>query len=373
MKDATPDNPLFHLLESVVDSLPLALFCKDYAHSQGQFVLWNRGAEETWGFARKDVVGKSDYDLFNEEMAKHFYKKDKETLDSMKLVFIEQEPVESKSGKTILVRTWKVPVNDLDGKPRYLLGISQDITRLVRIEKELEEQRQTAMVSAKLATLGEMASGIAHEINNPMAIISGLSSVLLKKIDSGSYDLQECKDSIQKMKDTSTRVSKIVNGLKTYSQDSEQLILKNESSRNLLEETLSFCKAKIENEGIQLQIDEFEDQTINVMGVQISQVFLNLLNNARDIAVASQDKWIKISSETTADSYIVSITDPGKGIEKEVVDKMFNPFYSTKVPGKGTGLGLGISKKIIESHGGKLTYTLKNGFTTFEIVLPLSR
>lgn len=125
-----------NFLTILLDSLPLALFAKDYLLGEGQFVAWNTCAEKLWGLSRGEVIGKTDRDFFPAEQAEFFLAKDLQTLKSMKPVFIDEEPVDSPSVGRRLVRTWKVPVRDTHGNPRTLLGISQDITQL----KELEDQ-----------------------------------------------------------------------------------------------------------------------------------------------------------------------------------------------------------------------------------------
>lgn len=129
-------------LRSIIDGLPFALFCKDYTTDIGRFTAWNRRAELLWGLSYSSVIGKSDYDFFPKEQADFFKGKDLETLQSGKMVFIKEEQVDSPTLGATYVRTWKVPVVEEHGGVRFLLGISQDIADIKKIEDELGNLRE---------------------------------------------------------------------------------------------------------------------------------------------------------------------------------------------------------------------------------------
>lgn len=146
-----------------------------------------------------------------------------------------------------------------------------------------------------------------------------------------------------------------------------------ESSVNaIIEETLSLCREKFYNHGIQITVNIELELTymVECRSVEISQVFLNLLNNSHDAILDLNEKWIKIDVKDSGEYVEVSITDSGSGIPKEIQDKMMQPFFTTKEVGKGTGLGLSISRGIIDSHQGKMYIDPNNKNTCFIIKLP---
>ena len=136
----SPDEGRGAFLQAIVDALPLAVFAKDYATGVGVFVAWNKRAEELWGLASADVLGRSDFDFFPAEQAEFFLAKDRETLDSGQLVYIAQEPVDSPTVGRRFVRTWKVPLTF--GARPYLLGLSLDITEQLGTDRALAESRE---------------------------------------------------------------------------------------------------------------------------------------------------------------------------------------------------------------------------------------
>ena len=119
-----------NFLKAIVDGLPFAVFCKDYASGIGQFILWNQRAENLWGFKYDDVFKKTDFDLFPNDQAEGFRQKDLETLHSGSVTYTSEELVSKDGRSEKWFRTWKVPLLDDDGNPRYLVGVSQDISEM---------------------------------------------------------------------------------------------------------------------------------------------------------------------------------------------------------------------------------------------------
>lgn len=197
-----------HFLRSLVDGLPFALFCKDYLKGQGQIVLWNRQAATLWGLEESDVLGKTDYDLFPKEQADFFRQKDLETLANGVTVFIKEEEVSSLKGAKTCVRTWKITLNE-DSKPRYLIGISQNIADLKNLEDEIFVQGQKIAYADHLAKRTEIARQVAHDVNNPLAIVLGRANQIKRMLSNPSNTediLQLVEASITLIKDSGQRV-----------------------------------------------------------------------------------------------------------------------------------------------------------------------
>lgn len=235
---------------------------------------------------------------------------------------------------------------------------------LAETTKKMEEQRLQLVNSSKMASLGEMAGGMAHEINNPLQIISGNVEIL--EMDSGNTE------ALESIKDTVVRVSKIVEGLRIFSRDGEKISYEPTLLTDVISETLSLCNEKFNKHGIKLNVDVHSDVYIHCNHIEISRVFLNLLNNAFDAIEEESNgkREVNISTVIDGDFVTVIFQDSGKKISEEAKEKMFQPFFTTKAIGKGTGLGLSISRGVIENHGGSISLDLNP--KSFKIVLPLN-
>lgn len=365
------DSQSAKFLLSLIDHLPLALFCKDYENEVGQFIAWNKRAEILWGLKKEEVIGKSDYDFFPKDQADYFKEIDHQTLRAKITHHIAEEAVDSPTVGRRFVQTWKMPILDDRGRARFLLGVSEDITEKVNLKSELEQQRLKTLNSAKMASLGEMAGGIAHEINNPLTIIQGHINLIERMVISPPVEPKKLLSQTEKINRTIFRIKSIIDGLRLFSRDGSNDSFDLISTQNLIEDSLIFCKERFKRSNISLDYkNQNPDANIECRRVQISQVIVNLLNNARKVAEQSQAKWITLSVEDLGSFIKISVIDPGLGISKEVKEKLFTPFFTTKPVGQGTGLGLSISKGIIEVHGGKIYLDEAQKNTTFVVELP---
>ncbi len=353
-----------------LDMIPGAVFCKDYEKLRGEFVYWNKGAEKLWGMTSDDILGKTDFDLFPEKEARFFQDKDIETIRSGKKIEIEEEPVTSPTLGLRIVKTQKVPI--LIGEKRYLLGISHDISEKKILEEKLEQERSISMQAAKLASLGQMAAGIAHEINNPLSIIQGYNIQLQKNlIPEAQAKLIEYS---KKMDHAIQRISKIIRSMKNMSRDSINDPYENTKISAIVDEVCSFIKPKLTEKSIELKIVNLSkgDFEINCRQFQIVQVLLNLLNNAIRAATDLNSNWIKLVLESDASHGLIRIVDPGRGISDKIQERIFEPFFTTSEIGKGTGLGLSISQNIVNAHNGRLFYKFDGTNTNFVLQFPLA-
>jgi two-component system, LuxR family, sensor histidine kinase DctS len=357
------------LLSGVVEWLPVALFCKDYSSGIGKFVLWNHAAEKLWGLKSEEAIGKSDYDFFPKDQADIFRNRDLATINKGELLFTQQEIVDSPAGRRI-VDTWKVPVRTTSDKPPLLLGISLDTTERSELEKQLEWEHAKRIESSRLASLGEMAAGIAHEINNPLAIIHAISSRMKQKVQSADFEPNSWNRDLGMLTTTVERIVRIIRGLKTIAHSSPSEPFTEVSVKSLVDDTLEFCRERFRLSNVGIRIVDSQDIKIHCRPSQISQVLINLLNNAYDAVAALENPWVEIKYEQRVDEIEISVTDSGDGIPPEVSGKIMEPFFTTKGVGQGTGLGLSISKDIVEAHGGRLALDLTCKHTKFSMFLP---
>lgn len=255
-------------------------------------------------------------------------------------------------------------------------ALSALIIELVRLVNQTlareSETKAQLFHSSKLSALGEMAAGVAHEINNPLAIINISMRVMSKMAKKGQINIEDLNETIKDVEDTVKRVTSIVSGLRNLSRNSSEEDFVSCNVVECIDDVLSVSveKFRVQEIDIEVNVDEkVKELQINCLRVQLSQVFLNLLNNAYDAVEPLKEKWIKISVLESGSKVVFRIEDSGKGIPDSVAQKIFNPFYTTKDIGKGTGLGLSLSSSIVAKHGGVLKLDRSNPHTCFTFEL----
>lgn len=235
----------------------------------------------------------------------------------------------------------------------------------------LERERVKSMHAAKMASLGEMASGIAHEVNNPLSIINGRVTKVERLLTQNPPDIDQAKSLVLGIESIVFRIAKIIRGLRTFSREASRDPYEHKNIFEIIEDAAELCREKFRHHGVRLVLpDSSKPILIECQPVQISQVLINLLNNSYDAVLKQTDKWVEIEIEETSTSISIRVTDSGPGIPLEIQDRIMDPFFTTKEVGKGTGLGLSLSKGIIESHDGDFFLDTSNSETTFVIELP---
>lgn len=262
-----------------------------------------------------------------------------------------------------------------DGKT-ILQACVRDISERKQAEEILVSQREKLVASAKMSSLGEMAGGIAHEINNPLTIIIGKTALLKRRLenDGTPFTTNAIADELNSIQNTAKRIGSIIKGLRSFSRNAENDLMEKIQVKNLIDETLEFAKERFKFHDIELRVkaDSADQICITGRAAQLLQVLVNLLNNAYDAVENLSEKWVELKVERSDDYCRISVTDSGDGIDPDLIDKIMMPFFTTKEVGKGTGLGLSISRGIIEDHHGKLYYDTKNAHTSFVIELPIN-
>ncbi len=363
------DQRLSHLLTNVLDNLPHGVFAKDLKNGS-KYVIWNKGMENLFKIQARDVLGKDDSFLFDAKVMKRIERLDQIVLDGKSLLDLAEEEINSK-----LVRfpahSMRVPVLDTHGEPQLILGILEDISEMKKREAQIRDQQTQLLHASRMSTLGEMSGGVAHEINNPLTIIMGFTRKIEMALASEPLDVNDIKRSTEKITGMTERIAKIVRGLKTFAREASHDPFTPVSVRAVVDDSLDLCKERLVNAGIELMVDEIpHDITADCRSIQISQVLVNLLNNAHDAIQDKPLKWIKISAREYSGSVEISVTDSGAGIPPEIAEKILQPFFTTKGVGVGTGLGLSISKGIMESHKGRLYYDPGSTHTRFVVTFP---
>lgn len=240
-------------------------------------------------------------------------------------------------------------------------------------EQELIQSQARVHHANKMASLGEMAAGMAHEINSPIQTINLIAQrvqLQLKK----NIPPEDIHESMNKISASVKKVTEIIDSLRKVSRDSTDENVVCVSLNELLRDAKNMTVERFKVNDVKFNIkyhEISENMTIQCQRLQISQILINLLNNAYDAVMNQKDKWIRIDIRQKLDNILISVCDNGKGIPDEISDKLFEPMFTTKDVGKGTGLGLSISREIASNHKGKLYLEKDAKNTCFVLELPI--
>lgn len=285
----------------------------------------------------------------------------KERLQGIKVIFL------TKQNERI---STLVSGNTLKDAEERVQGIVLSATDM---REQLKLQAQ-ATQNEKLASIGELAAGVGHEINNPLAIATGNLSKAIKELKKPEMNRALLQKTFERQEESLERIRVIVDSLRTYARmDTEQF--GSLDIHELINKTVGLVATIYEREGIQVKT-EFQAKQYTILGNtgKFQQVLMNLISNAKDATEGRENREIIIRTENDQYELAVSISDLGSGISDEIKEKIFDNFFTTKEVGKGTGMGLGISKKIIEEMEGGLEVDSKVGVgTTFTINFPLTQ
>ncbi len=247
---------------------------------------------------------------------------------------------------------------------------SSNIARLAA-ENTLETERARNIQTAKLSSLGEMAGGVAHEINNPLAIIRGTAELHLRRIQMDKATNESLKEAFEKILSTIDRMAKIVKALRTFARDGQNDSFETTPVKQIVDDVMAFSAERLKANEVHLRLKLEPNLSFDCQLIQIEQVVLNLLNNAFDAVLDYPEKWVEIEAYRKNDDAYIHVTDSGKGIPDEVVQKLMSPFFTTKEVGKGTGLGLSVSSGIAKMHNGSLYYDKDCKNTRFTLKIPI--
>jgi len=245
----------------------------------------------------------------------------------------------------------------------YIWSLIEDLTAQRALETRLEEEQIKAIHTSKLATMGEMAAGFAHEINNPLGIIDAYAYTLAGAVQDN--DAAHVEEALTAIRSATARAGAIVHGLRRFARERDDET--DVPVSGFVEDALTLCRARIRTHDVALETDVQTTATVRGHAIELAQVLVNLLNNACDAVRDMPDGWIQLTARDRGDVVEIRVTDSGPGIPDDV--DVFRAFFTTKPVGGGTGLGLSISRAIVERHRGQLTLE-RRAPTTFLVELP---
>ena len=356
-------------LNNLLDTLHMSIFMKDingiYLFVNEQFLI------DCQKISKEEVIGKTDFDIYNHKEAQYYRNNDNEIIKT-KTAKINHEETQLRQNniqKTRLIS--KIPLID----KKYdtvigILGIYEDITDKKAKEEELKEKEKYLLQQSRLAQMGEMISMIAHQWRQPLTSISTTTSTLIIKSTMNKYNK---KLFISKFED----INRYTQYLSSTIDDFRNFFKKNKEKTDIVVETiikdcLGIIGSSLGNNNINVITNYRSHKILHTYPNEIRQVILNILKNAEDILVEKDivDKWITIDTYNDENQCIIEINDNGEGIDQKIIDKIFEPYFSTKHNKNGTGLGLYMSKTIIEDNcGGKLFVSNNKFGAVFKVVI----
>ena len=345
--------------ENVIESITVGVCVVD---ADGFVKTWNSAMSSLYGMSSAEVSDRSINKVFPGNFVRVLENlrggKDWAVAAQSRL---QKTHLQCADGKTCMLSVIVAPFISTSNMMTGALLIFEDITRKIQLENQL-------LQAEKLSSIGLFAAGIAHEVNTPLAGISSYAQILLKEAREDAPN----REILRKIEAQSFRASEIINNLLNFARVSESDV-KSVKLNSLMNETFSLLEHsfKAANIDVDIELDASLPATIG-NGSRLQQVFMNLFVNARD----AMPEGGRLSVRTAArnSQLVVEIRDTGEGISPEAIQQIYDPFFTTKPVGKGTGLGLAVSYGIVQEHSGRIAVDSRPGEgTTFTIHLPLKR
>lgn len=324
------------------------------------------------GYTKEELIGNTHRIINSGYHGRHFFKEMWGTI-SKGIVWRGEVCNRAKTGHLYWVDTTIVPITDEDDCLSQYIAIRYDITSRKQAEASLEDERLRLIESEKMASIGVLSAGIAHELGNPLGAIRGRLEMLETTLNQPDFQTDFALLSVKKMIQSVDRMSKIIRGLKSSSRDGSRDEMQNYNLSQLVGDILELSVQKCAKSAVKVETRGFESP-IQMVGreTEIGQVIVNLFNNAFDAVKDRESSWIRVETEIEDESVYLHVVDSGSGVDPEILPKIFDPFYTTKEVGQGTGLGLSICRSFAEGHGGRLFYNQNKPHSCFTLQLPMS-
>jgi PAS domain S-box-containing protein len=351
------------MLGSIFDNIPAELYLREL---DGSFVMMNRWGANFYGKSPQEMIGQlaSAYDRDDEiELARSAQA---QLLETGKPV--TQQYHYEVDGREVIVLNTMFPVKDAAGRIVRIGGVTTDVTELHDARNKLGRAQESLHQSEKLAALGQLLAGVAHELNNPLAVVLGRAAILQEKLADTTHAA-----SLQKLREAANRCARIV---KTFLAMARQTGPRRERVRinDLIEAALEMTTYGLRTSDVTWHAAVLDtDHQIEVDQDQIVQVLINLILNAQHALEGCAGARLHIGATLSADLCWVDIviSDNGPGVSDTIAGRIFDPFFTTKAVGQGTGLGLSVCKSMVEAHGGHLVLEkTPGGGATFRVTLP---
>jgi two-component system sensor histidine kinase TtrS len=366
---------LEHQHELILDSVADGIYGVDL---NGNSTFFNQAAERITGWLAEEVIGKNQHHLLHHTHADGSPHRAEDcpvyhTFRDSKARYISDDLFWRKDGSSFPVEYSSTPIRDEKGSTLGSVVVFRDITESKRAEEDARQHQVELARVARLSTLGEMASGIAHEINQPLTAISTNAQAGIRLLDSSSPDINLCLDVMERVVDQADRASEIIRQLRRFVQK-EPLERSLVDVNSLVSAVVLLVGPELRKACVKLTLDlDPSLSKVSLQPIQIEQVVLNLTRNAIEALteVPKERRSLTLRTQSESASEVrVSVLDTGPGLRQEVKQNLFDPFVTSK--SHGLGLGLSISSGIVEAHGGKISVTTpEGGGAVFSFTLPV--
>ena len=333
------------LLETIIENAPISVFWKDL---NGAYIGANSKFLELINLQnRKDLIGKKDSDL-NFPEKEEFVNDDKLIIETKKAKLNYIEKVTVKNNIVKIVNTSKVPLLNFEGNVIGILAITQDITEHTENLNLLKEQEQLLIQQSRLASMGEMIANIAHQWRQPLSIISTSATGIKIQKEMGILDDDSEIKSLDCINENAQYLSNTIEDFRDFFKKSKTKSFINLDK--LLEKTLKLILTRLKNKEITIVKNNL-DIEFETYEREMIQVFINIINNSIDaLENKDYDKFIFFETQKFEDKIIIKIKDNAGGIEENILDRIFEPYFTTKESKQGTGIGLYMCNEIIVKH-----------------------
>jgi two-component system NtrC family sensor kinase len=347
---ATELEQLKDYSENIIESLTVGVAVLD---QRGRVTGWNRVLEDSLGKSREEVINRGLIDVLGKKNYNAIFPPD--TQEDLRLM--SEIAIDMDGGSKRIFDISKTPLLDNRGNPYGTIIVFEDITEKISLQQQL-------LTSEKLASIGLLSAGVAHEINTPLTGISSYVQMLQKKLaDNPNVPL------LEKIEVQTDRVGRIVKNLLNFARSPGEASFYQVDLRESLNEIIALIDYKLKNMNIALDFNLPPVNRIYAQGERLQQVFINIILNAID--AMPKGGTLSIDLQQTDKHIIIKIRDTGTGIKEQHLSHIFDPFFTTKGIGKGTGLGLSLSYAIIKEHEGQITVESEVGKgTLFTLSIP---
>ena len=322
---------------------------------------------ETEAKTKKTSIPKDFYDIF--PFFQKFSLKEKIQAKKIQQFLFDRTPAKGGEKSYYNMRMFSMS----SSPPLYLYVLFEDMTARFRAESLFTKYRGQMIYTSKMSLLGEMASGVSHEINNPLSVISCVAQLLYQKSQKDSVSSEELKEQTLKMRKMVDRMAKIVSNLRYFSQSPEgPLKYEKVTISVLVDRVTSLCLEKLKKGAIQFKT-ELPQGPVALFcdSLSLCQALFQLLSNAHDAVMEVENKWILLQVKCIGDQVHFIVRDSGHGIRKDIAHRIMEPFFTTKDYGQGSGLGLSMCLGVAKAHQGALLLGEQKNPTEFIFSIPI--
>jgi PAS domain S-box-containing protein len=415
----------YQLMRTLIDNLPDRIYAKD---RESRFLIDNAAHRKVLGASTpEEIRGKTDLDFFPPDVARPFFEEEQRIVATGQGIEDQEQQRKNRTGEERWVTVTKVPFRNAQGDIAGIVGITHDVTAIKHAQSMLHEQNEMLQQSMrsekdahetlkrtqsqlvqneKLASLGQMVAGVAHEINNPLSFVANNVAVLQRDLKALgqllemyrqaddsitekqpelsaeikdlaervdlAYTLPNLQELLTRSREGLRRIQQIVKDLRDFAR-LDEADLHEVDLNDGIQSTANIVLGLAKKKRVKVEMDLQPLPTVSCYPAKLNQVVMNLIANA--IQASHEGGTVTVRSRRNGDDTIlIEVADQGTGIPQRIRDRIFDPFFTTKPPGEGTGLGLSISYGIVQDHGGRIDVQSEEGKgSTFTITLPVGK